>query len=155
MKIALGTDHAGYELKECIKAYLIELGHTVEDYGTYTNESCHYPIFVQYAAKSVSKGICDVGIVFGGSGNGETIAANKVKGIRCALCWTEETGRLAKEHNNANVISMGGRVTSEENAKAAVKAWLGAKFEGGRHQTRIDMLEQDLPPPAGFPDLRD
>jgi len=154
MKIALGTDHAGYELKECIKAYLLELGHEVEDYGTYSLESCHYPTYVQYAAKAVVKGICDAGIVFGGSGNGETIAANKVKGIRCALCWTEETGRLAKEHNNANVISMGGRVVSETNAKAAVKAWIDAKFEGGRHLTRISMLEKDLAPPPGFPEIK-
>ena len=153
MKIALGTDHAGYEMKECIKAFLQELGHQVEDYGTYSSESCHYPTYVQYAAKTVAKGICDAGIVFGGSGNGETIAANKVSGVRCALCWTEETGRLAKEHNNANVISLGGRVVSEENAKAAVKAWLDATFEGGRHETRINMLEEQLPPPPGFPAL--
>ena len=151
MKIALGTDHAGFELKECIKAFLLQLGHEVHDYGTYSLESCHYPTYVQYAAKTVAKGICEAGIVFGGSGNGECIAANKVKGIRCALCWTEETGRLAKEHNNANVISMGGRVVSEDNAKAAVKAWLDASFEGGRHQVRIDMIEQDLTPPPGFP----
>jgi ribose 5-phosphate isomerase B len=150
MRIALGTDHAGYKLKECIKNYLVELGHDAVDYGCYSEESTHYPIYVQYAAKSVSHEECDVGIVFGGSGNGEVMAANKVSGIRCALCWMEETGRLAKEHNNANMISLGGRVVSEENAKKAVKAWLEAKFEGGRHQSRIDMLEKDLDPPPGF-----
>lgn len=150
MKIALGTDHAGYKLKECIKAFLKELGHEVFDFGCFSEESVHYPIYVQYASKSVAKGECDLGVVFGGSGNGETIAANKVKGIRCALCWTEETGRLAKEHNNANVISMGGRVVSEEVAKKAVKAWIESEFEGGRHQTRIAMLEEDLAPPPEF-----
>ena len=153
MKIALGTDHAGLPLKECIKAYLTELGHEVVDYGCYSKESTHYPIFVQYAAKAVVNGICDCGVVFGGSGNGETMAANKVKGVRCALTWTAETGRLAKEHNNANVISMGARVVPQEDAKAAVKAWLEAKFEGGRHQTRISMLEEDLDPPRGFDPL--
>ena len=153
MKIALGTDHAGYTLKECIKAYLVELGHEVVDYGCYSEESVHYPTYVQYAAKTVALGLNDAGIVFGGSGNGETIAANKVKGIRCALCWTEETGRLAKEHNNANVISMGGRVVSEENAKKAIKAWLESEFQGGRHETRISMLEEDLAPPPGFDPL--
>jgi ribose 5-phosphate isomerase B len=150
LKIALGSDHAGYKLKEYIKDYLRELGHDPIDYGCYSEESTHYPVYVQYAAKSVIHGVCDLGIVFGGSGNGETIAANKVSGIRCALCWTEETGRLAKEHNNANVISMGGRVINEENAKKAVKAWLESEFEGGRHQTRIDMLEKDLDSPSGF-----
>ena len=155
MKIALGTDHAGYRLKETIKAYLTELGHEPVDFGCHSEESTHYPIYVQYAAKAVSHGNCEAGIVFGGSGNGEQISANKVKGIRCALCWTEETGRLAKEHNNANVISIGGRVVSEENAKKATKAWLEATFEGGRHQIRLDMLEQDLDPPEGFPRFDD
>jgi ribose 5-phosphate isomerase B len=153
MKIALGTDHAGYSLKESIKAYLEALGHEVMDYGCYSEESVHYPIYVQYAAKAVALGLCDAGVVFGGSGNGETIAANKVKGIRCALCWNEETGRLAKEHNNANVISMGGRVVTEADAKNAVKAWLKSKFAGGRHQIRLSMLEEDLPPPPGFEPL--
>jgi len=150
LKIALGTDHAGYPLKECIKAYLDELGHEVVDYGCYSEESTHYPIYVQYAAKTVAREVCDRGIVFGGSGNGEAIAANKVKGIRCALCWNEETGRLAKAHNDANVISMGSRVVPQEKAKKAVKAWLDAEFDGGRHLTRISMLEEDLPPPPGF-----
>ncbi|MEO0473208.1 MAG: ribose 5-phosphate isomerase B [Bacteroidota bacterium] len=150
LKIALGSDHAGYLLKEQIKQYLAELGHEAVDYGTASEASVHYPIYVQYAAKAVSHGLCDLGIVFGGSGNGEAIAANKVSGVRCALCWTEETGRLAKEHNNANVISFGGRVVSVEVAKKAVKAWLEADFEGGRHGIRINMLEEDLDPPAGF-----
>jgi ribose 5-phosphate isomerase B len=150
MKIALGSDHAGYHLKEIIKQYIMDLGHEPVDYGTHSDESTHYPIYCQYAAKAVAKGICDLGIVFGGSGNGEQITANKVNGIRCALCWTEETGRLAREHNDANVISLGGRVVSEEDAKKAVRAWLESTFEGGRHQVRIDMIEQDLDPPEGF-----
>jgi ribose 5-phosphate isomerase B len=150
MKIALGTDHAGFKLKECIKNYLLELEHEPVDYGCYSDESTHYPIYVHYAAKAVVNEACDLGIVFGGSDNGEVMAANKVSGIRCALCWSEETGRLAREHNDVNVISLGGRVVSEENAKKAVKVWLGAEFEGGRHQIRIDMLEKDLDPPPGY-----
>jgi ribose 5-phosphate isomerase B len=151
MKIALGTDHAGYPLKEIIKAYLTELGHEPVDYGCHSTESVHYPIYVKYAAKAVAKGICDLGVVFGGSGNGEAIAANKVEGIRCALTWNYDTGRLARQHNDANVISMGARVVSEKDAKAAVKAWLDAEFEGGRHAVRVVMLEDELEPPEGLP----
>ena len=141
LKIALGSDHAGFSLKECIKEYLIGLGHEVRDFGTDSEASCDYPPFVQAAARSVVAGECDVGLVFGGSGNGEAIAANKVKGIRCALCWNETSARLAKEHNNANVISMGGRLVEPEVAKRIVDAWLGTTFEGGRHLRRIQMLD--------------
>jgi ribose 5-phosphate isomerase B len=153
MKIALGTDHAGFRMKEVIKDFLLSLGHEPIDYGCHSEESVHYPIYVKYAASTVVQGICDLAIVFGGSGNGETIAANKVSGIRCALCWNAETGRLAREHNDANCISIGGRVVPESDAKAAVKAWLNASFEGGRHAVRIGMLEEKLPPPPGFPSL--
>ena len=106
-RIALGTDHAGYQLKEVIKAHLKLKGYDVVDCGTYSEEPVDYPDYVRPAALSVAKGESDFGIVFGGSGNGEAMVANKVKGIRCGLCWNEESARLTKEHNNANVIALG------------------------------------------------
>ena len=144
MKIALGTDHAGFEYKEAIKKHLQTLGHEVQDFGTFSNESVDYPIFIRPAAESVADGLCDLGIVLGGSGNGEAMAANKVKGVRCALCWSEETAKLAKEHNNANVLSIGQRQISEELAIKIVDTWLNAEFEGGRHTRRIEMLDKKL-----------
>jgi ribose 5-phosphate isomerase B len=140
-RIALGTDHAGYEYKEYLKARLQEKGHPVEDFGTHSAEPVDYPLHVKPAARAVAEGKCDLGIVLGGSGNGEAMAANKVPGIRCALCWSEETGRLARQHNNANVLSLGQRQIDPESAWKIVQAWLGAEFEGGRHQRRIDQLE--------------
>jgi ribose 5-phosphate isomerase B len=144
MKIALGTDHAGFEYKEAIKKHLQALGHVVQDFGTFSNESVDYPLFIRPAAESVADGLCDLGIVLGGSGNGEAMAANKVKGVRCALCWSEETAKLAKEHNNANVLSIGQRQISEELAIKIVDTWLNAEFEGGRHTRRIEMLDKNL-----------
>lgn len=143
MKIALGTDHAGYDYKEAVKKHLQTLGHEVQDFGTFSDESVDYPEFVRPAAQSVADGLCDLGVVFGGSGNGEAMAANKVTGVRCALCWSEETARLAKEHNNANVISIGQRQISEELALKIIDAWLQAEFEGGRHTRRIEMLDKN------------
>lgn len=144
MKIALGTDHAGYDYKEAIKQHLQKHGHEVQDFGTFSNESVDYPEYIRPAAESVADGICDLGIVLGGSGNGEAMAANKVKGVRCALCWSEETAKLAKEHNNANVLSIGQRQISEELALEIVDTWLNAEFEGGRHTRRIEMLDKNL-----------
>ena len=144
MKIALGTDHAGFEYKEAIKKHLQALGHEVQDFGKFSNESVDYPLFIRPAAESVANGLCDLGIVLGGSGNGEAMAANKVKGVRCALCWSEETAKLAKEHNNANVLSIGQRQISEELAIKIVDTWLNAEFEGGRHTRRIEMLDKNL-----------
>ena len=144
MKIALGTDHAGFEYKEAIKKHLQALGYEVQDFGTFTNESVDYPLFIRPAAESVADGLCDLGIVLGGSGNGEAMAANKVKGVRCALCWSEETAKLAKEHNNANVLSIGQRQISEKLALKIVDTWLNAKFEGGRHTRRLEMLDKNL-----------
>ena len=142
MKIALGTDHAGYEYKEAVKNHLQALGHEIQDFGTFSNESVDYPEFVRPAAQSVAEGSCDLGVVFGGSGNGEAMAANKVKGVRCALCWSEQTARLAKEHNNANVLSIGQRQISKSLALKIIDTWLDAKFEGGRHIRRIGMLDK-------------
>ncbi|MFC1766688.1 ribose-5-phosphate isomerase [Planctomycetota bacterium] len=140
-KIALGTDHAGFKLKEAVKAHLTAKGYEVVDFGADSDESSDYPDFVRPAAESVAKGECDLGVVFGGSGNGEAMVANKVKGVRCGLCWNEDSARLTKEHNNANVISMGGRMVSIEQGLHIVDTWLAAEYEGGRHQRRIDKIE--------------
>lgn len=141
MKIALGTDHAGFQLKETIKAHLEAKGIDVIDFGTDSENSVDYPDFVRPAAECVAKGEADLGIVFGGSGNGEAIAANKVCGIRCGLCWNKWSAQATKEHNNANVIALGGRVVSSSEACEIVDTWLNAEFEGGRHQRRIDKIE--------------
>ena len=141
MKIAFGTDHAGFHLKELLKAHLASKGHQISDFGTNSDAPVDYPDYIRPAAQSVAAGECDLGIVLGGSGNGEAMTANKVRGIRCALCWNEESATLAKEHNNANIISIGARMVSEELAKAIVDHWLGAAFMGGRHQVRINKIE--------------
>jgi len=140
-RIAIGSDHAGYLYKETIKSHLEARGYEVSDFGTSSEESVDYPDFVRPAAESVASGNCDVGIVFGGSGNGEAITANKVPGIRCAVCWNEYTARMAREHNDANVISIGQRTVSELLALKIVDAWLEAEFEGGRHQRRVSKIE--------------
>ncbi len=141
LTIALGTDHAGYSYKEAINTFLLEKGYQTKDFGTFSEESVDYPKFIRPAAEAVAEGLCDLGIVLGGSGNGEAMAANKVKGIRCALCWSVETAKLAKEHNDANVLSLGQRQISKELAIEIVDAWLNASFEGGRHARRIEMLD--------------
>lgn len=141
MKISLGTDHAGFHYKEKVKELLKQLGHEVKDFGTFSEDAVDYPVFIRPAAEAVAKGECDRGIVFGGSGNGEAMAANKVRGVRCALCWNEETARLSRQHNDANVLSMGERVIPEETALAIVRIWLATDFEGGRHAKRIAQLE--------------
>ena len=140
-RIALGTDHAGFKYKEAIKAHLHELGHETTDFGTFSEDSVDYPIFIIPAAAAVANSLADFAVVLGGSGNGEAIAANKVKGVRCALCWSIETAKLAKEHNNANVISIGQRLISNELAIDIVDTWLEAKFEGGRHDRRIELID--------------
>jgi len=141
MKISLGTDHAGFRYKEKVKELLGQLGHEVTDFGTSSEEPVDYPLFVRPAAEAVAQGKCERGIVFGGSGNGEAMAANKVRGVRCALCWNEETARLSRQHNDANVLSMGQRMIPEETALAIVRVWLTTAFEGGRHAQRIAQLE--------------
>ena len=142
MKIALGTDHAGFRLKEKVKELLGSLGHEVHDFGTFSEEPVDYPVFVRPAAEAVARGECERAIVFGGSGNGEAMTANKVRGVRCALCWTEEVARLSRQHNDANVLSLGERVIPEETALAIVRVWLTTAFEGGRHAKRIAQLDQ-------------
>ena len=141
MKISLGTDHAGFRYKEKVKELLVSLGHEVKDFGTWSEEPVDYPLFIRPAAQAVAKGECDRGIVFGGSGNGEAMAANKVRGVRCALCWNEESAKLSRQHNDANVLSLGERMIPEELALEIVRIWLRTPFEGGRHAKRIAELE--------------
>ena len=140
MKISLGTDHAGFRYKEKVKALLGLLGHEVKDFGTFDEEPVDYPLFIRPAAEAVARGECERGIVFGGSGNGEAMAANKVHGVRCALCWNEETARLSRQHNDANVLSIGQRMIPEELALKIVRVWLETPFEGGRHAQRVAQL---------------
>ena len=142
MNIAIASDHAGFRYKAIIKQHLTKNGYLVTDFGTDSDESCDYPDFIRPAAEAVADGTCEKGVVLGGSGNGEAITANKVSKIRCAVCWSEDTARLATEHNNANMISLGERTISSELALRIVDTWLNAKFEGGRHQRRIDKIEK-------------
>jgi len=141
MKIAIGSDHAGFQYKEKIKEFLLKLGHDVRDFGTNSDAAVDYPLFIRPTVEAVARGECERGIVLGGSGNGEAIVANRVKGIRCALCWNLESARLGRQHNNANVISMGERMVTLEMALEIVKVWLDTPFEGGRHQRRIDLID--------------
>ena len=141
--VAIGCDHAGYRYKEKIKVYLESQGVAVRDFGTHSEESVDYPTYIRPAAEAVANGEAPLGIVLGGSGNGEAMVANKVRGIRCAVCWNEDSARLAKEHNNANMISLGQRLIPEDLVLKVVDAWLNARFEGGRHERRIKAIEPD------------
>ena len=145
MKIAIGSDHAGFRYKEKLREFLESLGHTVTDFGTHSEEPVDYPVFIRPVAEAVAREEFERGIVLGGSGNGEAIVSNRVKGIRCALCWNAESARLGRQHNNANLISLGQRMISLETALEIVRVWLDTPFEGGRHQRRIDLID---PPPA-------
>ena len=138
--IAMASDHAGYALKQEIKAYVETLGYEVKDFGTFSEESCDYPDFAHPAAEAVEKGEFPFGIAMCGSGNGIQMTLNKHQGIRAALCWTPEIATLAKQHNNANFLVLPARFITEEEAKKIVDAYLNAKFEGGRHQKRIDKI---------------
>ena len=140
MKIAIACDHSALELKEEVKKLLAGRGLEYEDFGTYTADSCHYPIYGARAAKAVADGRCDLGIVICGTGIGISMTANKVKGIRCALCSDTFSARMTRIHNNSNMLALGARVIGVELAKEIVNAWLDAEFEGGRHQVRLDMI---------------
>ena len=142
MKIAIGSDHAGFRYKEAIKQFLTNLGHEVIDKGTFAETpSVDYPLFIRPVAEAVAAGEVERGVVLGGSGNGEAMAANRVRGVRAGLCWNEDSARLCRQHNNANVISLGERMMSEETALKLVQIWLDTPFEGGRHLTRIQELD--------------
>jgi ribose 5-phosphate isomerase B len=140
LTVAIGSDHAGYPLKKELHAFLEEEGHAVLDLGTDSEESVDYPIYCLDVARAVVEGRADRGIVLGGSGQGEQIAANKVDGIRAALCHDLWMARMARRHNDANVISMGGRVVAPDYAKEIVREWLATPFDGGRHERRIEQI---------------
>ena len=142
MKIAIGADHAGFEAKEKIKKTLDEIGIEYEDLGTNSLDSVDYPDYGAKVGKAVASGEADEGIVVCGSGIGIAIAANKVHGVRAAQAWNEETARLARQHNNANVLSIGARVIPEEEIPKIVAAWFDAKFEGGRHAGRVAKISE-------------
>jgi ribose 5-phosphate isomerase B len=141
MKIAIGSDHAGFRYKEEIKRWLSEHGHEVHDIGTYSEEPVDYPLFIRPAAEAVASGECERAIVLGGSGNGEAMMANRIKGVRCALWWNAETARLARQHNDANALSIGERMIPLETALEIVRLWIETPFEGGRHVRRIQLLD--------------
>ena len=143
MKIAIGSDHAGFRYKERIKEFLQEQGHVVNDFGTFSEEPVDYPLFIRPVAEAVARGEYERGIVLGGSGNGEAMMANRIKKVRCALCWNEELARLARQHNDSNVLSLGQRVMPAETALEVVRVWLETAFEGGRHVRRIELLDAD------------
>jgi ribose 5-phosphate isomerase B len=140
--IAIASDHAGFDYKERLKLFLIELGHIVEDFGTYSDESTDYPLWIRPCAEAVAAGDVDRGIVLGVSGNGEAIVANRVSGVRCALCWNVQSAELGRQHNDANMISIGQRMVSFDDAQAIVETWLETPFEGGRHLRRIRLIDQ-------------
>ncbi len=139
--IAIGSDHAGFAYKEKIKALLLSDGHTVRDFGTSSEAPCDYPDFIRPTAEAVARGECERGIVLGGSGNGEAIVANKVRGVRCGLCWTEQVAIWNRSHNDGNVLSLGQRTVNEELALKIVRVWLETPFEGGRHVSRVQKIE--------------
>jgi ribose 5-phosphate isomerase B len=140
MRVAIASDHAALAMKEDLKRLLRELGHEVRDFGTHSDAPVDYPDFIVPAAEAVAAGQCERGIVLGGSGNGEAIAANKVPGVRCTLCWESYTARAARQHNDANVLSLGARVIGPEVAREVVRVWLEAEFEGGRHRVRLEKI---------------
>lgn len=140
MKISIGNDHAGTAYKETIVAFLENLGHTIENHGTNANDSVDYPDFIHPVAQDVESEKADLGIIICGSGNGANMTANKYQGVRSALCWNEEIVALARQHNNANILSIPARFVSQQEALEFVKLFLNTDFEGGRHQKRIDKI---------------
>ena len=140
MKIAIGCDHGGIVLKPAVIDTLTELGAEVEDFGTYDESPVDYPVYGLKVAEAVASGECDAGVLMCGTGIGISISANKVKGIRAAVTTNTFMAEMTKRHNNANIIALGGRVVTPEEAKEIVKAWYTAEYEGGRHQRRLDMI---------------
>jgi len=142
MKIALGSDHAGYRYKEAIRPFLEGKGHEVIDFGTHSEDPVDYPIFIHPAAAAVANGVADRAIVLGKSGNGEAIVANRVKGVRCALCWNEESATLGRHHNDANCIAIGQDMVDLDLALKMVDIWLTEPFDGGRHLQRVRLIDE-------------
>ncbi len=145
--VAIGSDHAGFQYKEAIKASLLAAGHTVRDFGTASEAPCDYPDFIRPVAEAVARREFERGIVLGGSGNGEAIVANRICGVRCGVCWNEQTAVWNRAHNDANVLSIGARTVSRDLALNIVRVWLETPFEGGRHVQRIRKI--DGVPPVG------
>jgi ribose 5-phosphate isomerase B len=139
--IGVGSDHAGFKYKEMLKALLLSEGHTLRDFGTDSEAPCDYPDFVRPVAEAVARGEVERGIVIGGSGNGEAIVANRVRGVRCGLCWTEQLAVWNRAHNDGNCLSLGQRTISEDEAVKIVHTWLTTDFEGGRHIARIRKID--------------
>ncbi len=142
MRVAIGNDHTAVDLKNEVMDYVKSLGHEVVNLGTDSSESCHYPVYGEKVGQAVAAGEADCGILICGTGVGISLAANKIKGIRCGVCSDTTTAHLIKEHNNANIIAFGARIVGNEQAKDIVKSYLEAEFMGGRHQTRIDMIHE-------------
>ena len=142
MKIAVGSDHGGLEYKNAIAEHLTSKEYEVVDVGTYTHDSCHYPLFGAEVAKKVASKECDYGVVVCTSGEGISMAANKIKGIRCGLCYNDEVARLMRQHNDANVIAFGQKFMKLEDVIRQVDIFLNTEFEGGRHQTRVDLIKE-------------
>ena len=151
MRIAIGADHAGFRYKERIRQVLGGEGHEVTDFGTDSVEPIDYPLVIRPVAEAVAAGRFERGIILGGSGNGEAIVANRVRGIRCTLCWSVESARLARQHNDANVLSLGERLIAAEDLLPIVRTWLATSFEGGRHARRVALIDDspadDVPEP--------
>jgi ribose 5-phosphate isomerase B len=145
MKIAIGSDHAGFRYKEQIKTFLKENGHEFQDFGTHSDKAVDYPLYIRPVAEAVARKEFDRGIVLGGSGNGEAMVANRIAGIRCALCWNAESALFARKHNDANVLSLGERMVSPDQALEIVKTWLETPFDGGRHLRRIKQMDGKQP----------
>lgn len=140
MKLSLGCDHGAYALKEHLKAYLTKQGHEIIDCGTYSTDSCDYPIYAKAAAEKVANGECERGIVLCTTGIGISISANKVKGIRCALCGDPYVAEMTRRHNNANMLAMGAGIIGNNMAERIVDAFLSTEFEGGRHERRVNLM---------------
>jgi ribose 5-phosphate isomerase B len=144
MKIAIGSDHAGFQLKEKLKKYLQKKGFIIQDFGTYSEERVDYPDFAHPVAISVEKKENDFGLLMCGTGNGINMAANKHKGIRAALCWNAEVATLARQHNDANILTLPARCITEDEAKKCADAFFSASFEGGRHTDRVNKISEGL-----------
>src|SRR5882724_12332845 len=142
MKIAIGSDHAGFQYKEKIRDFLKSLGHSATDFGTRSEQPVDYPLFIRPVAVGVARGEFERGIVLGGSGNGEAIVANRVRGVRCTIGWNVESVRLGRAHNDSNVLSLGERFVAEGDLMAMLDMWLSTPFEGGRHQRRIELIDE-------------
>ena len=143
MEIAISSDHAGFNYKGKIIEYLLANGYSVKDMGTYSAESVDYPEWIRPVARAVAAGDYDRGIILGGSGNGEAIVANKIKGVRCTVCWNVESAEFARQHNDSNILSIGERLVSEDTVLDIVNSWLNTEFDGGRHLRRINQIEED------------